>query len=79
MSGGAVLVDDGSAVNFLDCIFTGNHADVKGGAISAEGKIHINRSSFMENSANIEGGAIYVGEGGSNSKIDECKFFDLDR
>jgi len=57
-SGGALRARDGSEVNVVRCVFSGNHAQVRGGAASCSGTTTFTDCVFTDNSANDSGGAL---------------------
>lgn len=61
-SGGAMYVYGNSAYAYVgpDCVFTGNHATQRGGAIQCHGTMTVDDSTFDGNSSDGLGGAFYV-------------------
>ena len=65
VSGGAILVDPAAKLTIVDSLFRGNRAtDEHGGAVALNGSpadpgsLHVVGSTFVDNSAGADGGAI---------------------
>ena len=72
-AGGALRLDNGAQVHIENTTFSRNSADVGGAIALLSGKLSVNNSSFVRNSAsNHDGGAIFVQQGDvtiSNSSL----------
>ena len=64
MSCGALNVQIGCSAKIIDCIFSGNSSDIRGGAISCYGAVEISKCTITDNKSTEEdsgyGGGIYV-------------------
>ena len=73
IEGGAVYVDNFAELEFIDCIFTDNTSENKGGAIFNYGEILLERVDFTQNASHSIGGAIYNEVVGDISLVN-CSF-----
>jgi len=74
-AGGAVLLRSASRIQLLDCVFTDNHADGNGGAVSIESgedPVTLRGCTFQGNTSGAEGGA--VDHSGASLLVDDCAF-----
>jgi predicted outer membrane repeat protein len=63
--GGAVDLNVDSTITILDSLFANNSAEGDGGVID-DGTMKIARSTFQQNSAGDEGGALWIGDHGQS-------------
>ena len=66
--GGAIRVESGASLRVFDSVFQGNSAHT-GGAIASFGHLEIENTTFSNNRATSEGGAVFR-EGGGLSVVD---------
>ena len=73
--GGIFAMELPTALKLSRCHFKGNIAGMDGGAILYFGRsLHINETTFLNNSANIRGGAIFVQDRQAILKLSWCHF-----
>ena len=75
--GAALCVESGEIGNIAkNNTFKNNHAGISGGAIALlnVSNIDIDYGHFIENTANVGGGAVYVAGGSNDCTLDYCDF-----
>ena len=75
--GAALCVESGEIGNIAkNNTFKNNHAGISGGAIALlnVSNIDIDYDHFIENTANVGGGAVYVAGGSNDCTLDYCDF-----
>ena len=64
-NGGAIYADEGDDLVVVDCLFSGNSATYRGGAIGVNAndfgmQLHLERVDFLDNTSGNQGGAIWT-------------------
>lgn len=73
--GGGGVRNFGAECAINGCSFFANHAEGNGGGLFMVGSQSVRDTTFWNNTATQDGGAIYTGSGG-NYAIDQCTLFD---
>ena len=74
-NGGAIYNGADLALDIINCVFKGNAVDdVNGGAVYSVGDVNVKNSTFINNCADDNGGAICCARVGTTLKIINCAF-----